>query len=241
MDAIGQPILSGGIELLLWFAIFRTIQSPTLGGFPLESYLSYALWASFMSRVCSNWMYEFRMIQEIETGTLNSLLVRPVSFFESYLSQFMGYKLTTALLSWWVPILVVTAFDLPMLWHRLPKVLLTMSLYLIFLHTISFIIATLAFHLTRVSSFTVAKNLMFWVLSGELIPLDLVPDPYKQVLLNLPFANAVYIPVAYMTGRVTDEVWLGGIFSIFWGTAFFGLIAAWAWRKGIANYVGTGA
>lgn len=181
------------------------------------------------------------MIQEIETGTLNSLLVRPLTFFEAYLSQFFGYKIMTALMSWWVPILAITVFDLPMIWSHLPKVILTMGLYLILLHTISFSLATLAFHLTKVSSFTVAKNLAFWVLSGELVPIDLIPEPYRQILLDLPFCNAVYIPVGYLTGRVSDELWLHGIFSIFWGIGFFGMIAAMAWRKGMQDYVGTGA
>lgn len=241
MDAVGQPLLSAAIEVLLWFAIFRTISSDHLGGYNLNHYLSYAIWASFMSRVCSNWMYEFRMIDDIESGTLNTILVRPVSFFESYLSQFMGYKLMTALMSWWVPVAAVLLFNLPMIWWRIPKVVLTVTLFLILIHCISFSIATLAFHLTRVGSFTVAKNLAFWVLSGELVPIDLIPEPYRAWLLWLPFSNAVYIPVGYLTGRVTDEMWLNGIYSTLWGILFFGIVAALAWRKGIAKYVGTGA
>lgn len=241
MDSVGQPIFAAGIEVLLWFAIFRTISSDTLGGYGLNHYLSYAMWASFVSRVCSNWMYEFRMITEIESGTLNTLLSRPVSFFESYLSQFLGYKLMTALLSWWVPVSAMLIFDLPMHWMRIPKVMLTVTLFLVLCHILSFTVSTLAFHLTKVSSFTVTKNLAMWVLSGELVPIDLMPEPYRSWLLWLPFSNAVYIPVGYLTGRVTDEVWLNGIFSILGGIVFFGSIAALAWRKGIEKYVGTGA
>lgn len=241
MDAVGQPIASAGIEVLLWFAVFRVIEGNTLGGYGLDAYLAYAIWSSFAARVSSNWMYEFRMIEDISMGTLNSLLARPVSFFESYLSQFLGYKFMTALLSWWVPMLVIAIFDLPILWHRLPKVFLTLAFFLVFLQILSFIVSTFAFHMTRVASLTVAKNLLFWLLSGELIPLDLAPEPYRSWLLALPFCNAVYIPVGYLTGRVSDELWLQGLYSIAGGIAVFSLIAFLSWRKGIREYVGTGA
>jgi ABC-2 type transport system permease protein len=241
MDAVGQPVLSAGIETLLWFAVFRSLPGDTLGGFTLDAYLAYALAASFVSRVCSNWMYEFRMIEEIESGTLNSLLVRPLHFYEYYLSQFMGYKLLTATASWWVPISVISYFRLPFIWDHLPRVLLTMSVYLVLLHTISFLVATLSFHLTKVGSFTVAKNLLFWVLSGELIPLDLIPEPYRHWLLALPFCNAVYIPVGYLTGRVSDELWFSGLISTVVAIGFFGGLAAFAWKRGVERYVGTGA
>lgn len=234
-------MLSAIIEVMLWLAIFRTLPSPQLGGYGIEHYLSYAICATFVSRICSNWSYEFRMIEEIETGGINATLSRPVTFFESYLSQFLGYKFMTALLSWWVPFLVVSVFALPINWLKIPQVILTLSLYLVLLHLISFSVATLAFHLTRVGSFTVAKNLGFWVLSGELIPLDLIPEPYRHYFVAAPFANAVYIPVGLLTGRVTDEIWLRGIYSILAGYVVFGLIAHHAWKKGIARYAGTGA
>src|SRR4051812_23467450 len=87
IDALLQPIITTGIELTLWYAIFKTSNSPTIGGFTREYYLSYALWAAFAARISVSWMYEFRMIEEIESGSVNSLIVRPMSFYEYYLSQ----------------------------------------------------------------------------------------------------------------------------------------------------------
>lgn len=234
-------MISALVEVALWLAVFRAVGTSTLGGYGQDSYIAYALWASFVSRVSSNWMYEFRMIDEIETGAINSLIVRPITFFESYLSQFLGYKAVVILLSFWVPLAALTALDLPLYWERLPAAMVTIVLYVIFAHMISFSIATLAFHLTRVSSFTVAKNLAFWVLSGELLPLDLLPEPFKSILLSLPFCNAVYIPVGYITGRVSFELWLSGLFSLFWGMAVMALIAMFAWKRGMVKYAGTGA
>lgn len=236
-----QPVISALVEVALWLAVFRAVGETTLGGYGQDSYIAYALWASFVSRVASNWMYEFRMIEEIESGSINSLIVRPISFFESYLSQFLGYKVVVIALSFWVPIVAITALGLPLHVDRLPLATLTILIYVVFAHMISFSIATLAFRLTRVSSFTVAKNLAFWVLSGELLPLDLLPEPFKSILLSLPFCNAVYIPVGYITGRVSFEMWLQGMQSLILGMMVMTVVCVLAWRKGMEKYVGTGA
>lgn len=241
MDAILQPLLAACIELTLWYAIFRGSQMQSMGGYELNDYLSYAFWAAFVARVSSTWMYEFKMISEIESGSINTLLTRPTSFFGSYMSQFLSYKLLIMLSSLWVPLSFTTVLGFPILWERLPGFMLTILCYLVLIQTLSFIVATLAFRLTRVGSFTVAKNLALWVLSGELLPLDLLPEPYRSLLIHLPFANAVYIPVGYITGRVDTQTWALGLVSIFVGTLILGLIARISWQKGVASYAGTGA
>lgn len=236
-----QPVLATLIEITLWVAIFASAGTTEIAGFGREYYLAYVLWAAFVGRISSTWMYEFRMIEEIEMGTVNSLLARPVSFFEYYLSQFMGYKIVTSAISLVIPICVCFFFALPMDFQRLPGTLALVIYYLFFVHTLSFCIACLAFRLNKVSSFTVAKNLGLWLFSGELFPLDLMPGAWKEIAISLPFANAVYIPVAYLTGRADHQLLLQGFASTTIGIAVLGVVAAMLWKSGLRNYSGTGA
>lgn len=229
------------IEILLWIAIFESVQSLEIGGFPKENYLSYALWAAFVSRISSTWMYEHRMIEEIELGTVNSILTRPLSFFEYYLSQFMGYKLITTAISLLFPLAAILVFDLPFRLERLPATLLLIIYYLFMVHTLSFCVATMAFRFNKVFSFTVAKNLGLWLLSGELFPLDLLPEFWKKIVLTLPFSNAVYIPVGYATGRVELPLVLQGFLTTTIGILLFGVLARVLWTTGLKTYSGTGA
>ena len=111
-DAVLQPLFSALIELLLWIAVFRSISGNEIAGFSRENYLAYALWGAFVSRITSNWMYEFRMIEDIESGSINGLLVRPASFFEYYLSQFLGYKILTTAVSLVFPIFAAWLFGI---------------------------------------------------------------------------------------------------------------------------------
>lgn len=186
-------------------------------------------------------MYEFRMTEEIESGSINGLIVRPFSFYEYYLSQFLGYKVVTTMVSLVIPFIAIGIFDLPTIWSRFLPMFALVCYYLIFVHTLSFCVATVTFHLNRVSSLTMAKNLALWLLSGELIPLDLLPEPYRSVMINLPFSSAVYIPVGYLTGRLGPEHLFIGFKSITYGLLIICPLAYLMWKKGLRTYVGTGA
>lgn len=241
VDAFVQPILTTGIEILLWIAVFKGAHSETIAGFSKENYLSYALWSAFFARIATSWMYEARMIEEVSSGTINSLIVRPMSFYEYYLSQLMGYKFITTILSLIVPVVAAWYFNLPTAYARIPLAMLLCFYYLILVHTISFIISTMAFHFTKISSMTAAKNLLMWILMGELFPLDLLPEPYKTIFISAPFSSGAFLPVGYIIGRVDLTAMYNGFISVTVGIIVLNLLAAFLWRRGINSYVGTGA
>lgn len=241
IDAVLQPTLTTGVEILLWIAIFKGAQTAEIAGFTREYYLSYAMWSAFFARLATSWMYEYRMITEIDLGTINGLLVRPMSFYEYYLSQLMGYKVVTTMISLIVPIIAAAYFFLPTHFERLPVALLLCFYYLILVHSISFAISCFAFFLNKIYSITAAKNLMLWVLTGELFPLDLVPEPYRSWMMALPFPSGVYVPVGYLTGRIGFDAVVQGFTSVTIGLVLVNVFGLWMWRKGLRSYVGTGA
>lgn len=240
IDALVQPIITASIEAMVWSFILVSVGG-TLGGFDRAHYLGYALWANFLGRVTANWMYEFTMLEEIESGRINSILVRPISFYEFFLSQFLGYKLMIAGLSFMIPAVACYLTGAVMHVERLPLVMILIVYYLVFVHTLSFCVACMAFFMNRATSFTGVKNIALWVLAGELIPLDLYPEPLKSWLIHSPFATGVYIPVGYITGRFGTELVLQSFVSITLGLAVAGLLAWTLWRRGLRAYTGTGA
>ena len=236
-----QPILTTGIEILLWIAVFKGANSVSIGGFGREYYLSYALWAAFFARITSSWMYEFKMVEEVSSGSINGLIVKPMGFYEYYLSQLMGYKFITTIVSLIVPILAASLFHLPTQFIRIPLAILLSFYYLILVHTISFLVSCAAFHFTKISSFTVAKNLLLWILCGELFPLDLMPEPWRSRLIALPFASGVFIPVGYITGRINVDLVVNSFISVTIALVVLNILGAYFWKKGLDSYVGTGA
>ncbi|KYG67427.1 ABC transporter permease [Bdellovibrio bacteriovorus] len=241
VDAILQPTLTTCIEMLLWYAVFKSAATTEIAGFSKEYYLAYALWGAFFARICTSWMYEYRMIQEIDSGSINSLLTRPMTFYEYYFSQLMGYKVITTACSMMVPLLAVLIFDLPTKFSRLPLAFALEFYYLILVHSISFVIASCAFYLNKVYAFTGAKNLALWLFTGELFPLDLMPEPMKTIVITLPFSAGVYVPVGYLTGRLGVGSVMNSFVSISIALILVNALGLWMWRKGVHIYAGTGA
>ncbi len=241
IDAFIQPILTVGIEVLLWLAIFKTAENGLIGGFNKEAYLGYAVWAPFLGRVTISWMYESMMVEEVASGSINTILSRPLSFFEYYLSQLMGYKLITTFFSMMIPIFASLYFDLPIHYSRIPISLLLIIYYLILVHMMSFLVSTLGFYLTRVRSFTLLKNLTLLLLSGELVPIDLMPKMLAKIFLIFPFSCGVYIPLAYMMGRSDIELLKTGFLNVTYSILILGCLCVYFWKRGIREYTGTGA
>lgn len=241
IDAFAQPLVATTVEVVLWWAIFAKTGMETLNGFPAPYYLAYALWATTVGRISTNWMYEFYMVNDVDQGTVNSVLVRPISFYEYYLAQFMGYKLSTAIFTFWVPAAICLAFGFPTDLSRLPLMLLLVAYYLVFAHTLSFAVATLAFHFNRTHAFTGIKNMILWVIGGEIFPLDLLPEPFKTWAIHSPFAAGVYVPVGYITGRLDFDMVMKSFVSVTLGLLVLGALAQISWRRGLRAYAGTGA
>lgn len=241
VDVIAQPLLTSSVEILLWIAVFKNLGTETLNGFPKENYLSYIIWGTFMGRITISWMYEHLMMEEIETGSINSFIVRPVSFYEYYLGQLLGYKFITTIVSSLIPISIALLFSLPTKFDRLFITFLFVFYYLVFVHTLSFCVACLGFFLNRVRSFTIAKNLSIFILSGELFPLDLLSDFWKKIFMSLPFCNGVYVPVGYLTGRLEFSALVQGFYSTTWALVISLAIAFILWTQGLRKYSGTGA
>lgn len=243
VDAILQPVLTSVIEVALWYAMVSSIgDGSTLAGFSKAHYLHYALWAAFFARISVNWMYEFKMAEEIQSGTINVILTRPLSFYQFYLSQFISYKVLTSLLSLIVPaFLVSVVMPGPTDLSRFPLACTLVLAYLFLVFNLSYIVACIGFHLNKVSGISMAKNIAIWVLTGELFPIDLAPAGIKRLLLDLPFASGVYVPVGYLTGRCDVEL-VYRSFGIVIGSAIItGLIGRALWLWSIKGYVGTGA
>ncbi len=241
IDAAVQPAMTALIEIFLWTAMFAALKTDTLNGFSKESYLSYVIWSSFIGRIAISWMYEHLMMDEIETGSINAIILRPMTFFEYYLSQLLGYKFVIFCFSVLVPLSITFYYNLPTQLDRLPIVTLMIFYYLIFIHAMSFFTACFAFFLNRVRSFTLVKNFSIYIMSGELFPLDLLPAFWKTIFLKLPFASGVYLPVGYLTGRVDAELFLQGFTNITYGLLVVLTISYFVWKKGLGSYSGTGA
>lgn len=241
VDALLQPFIALIFEVLLWKAVFKGSGRNEIGGFPLNSYLAYAIWGTYFARIAANWMYEHRMIEQINSGQVNSLLVRPTSFFEYFLFQFLGYKSLIIFTSLFIPATCILVLGYTTEFLRLPLAVLLVLYFLIFTYCLSFVISSFAFQFNKIHSFTFSKNITLWILTGELFPLDLIPAPYRDYFIYSPFSAGVYLPVGYLTGRLEIQSVFTGFLSVTLGILFLGAVGSLAWKSSLRTYSGTGA
>ncbi|MFI5343039.1 MAG: ABC transporter permease [Chlamydiales bacterium] len=234
------PICTFLVEAAFWTGLIHASGSPLLGGFPITYYLGYFLW--LMLQLGSiNWRFERAMIAEINSGAVNSLLLRPSSFYEYHLGQLLGQKLICVMTMTPIVFLIAWIWELPFHAERLPAALIMGFLYVILIFSLHFAVASMAFFLDHVYSLNMTKNMIIWFLSGELMPLDLMPSPLREWVIALPFSCGIYLPAAYVSGRITTEAFMKGFISLAIGGIVFGLLARFIWKHGLRRYGGTGA
>lgn len=240
IDVLVGPICAFLIEAAFWIGCFQISGMTRIGNFTESQYLTYLLWL-MLQLGGANWRFERVMIQDINSGAVNALLVRPGSFYEFQLGQFFSFKLTTLLVS--IPLILSIAawWGLPLSMERFLPALSMGICYLLFIHTLNVALASMAFFFDHVYSLNTTKNMILWFLTGELFPLDLLPLALSKWLILLPFSCGVYLPAAYISGRIDTSVFLSGFVSLAIGIAFLGVLTRWLWRKGLSSYGGTGA
>src|ERR1700722_14535998 len=197
------------VEAAFWTGLIEASGNELLGGFPARYYLGYFLY-TILQLGSMNWRFERAMIAEINNGAVNALLLRPSSFFEYHLGQLLGQKLITALVMLPVISFIAWAWDLPFHADRLPMVFLMGICYVILLFSLHFAVASMAFFFDNVYSLNNSKNMIIWFLTGELMPLDLLPSPIREWVIALPFSCGIYMPAAYLSGRIGTGVFMKG-------------------------------
>lgn len=228
------------VEAAFWTGLINASGNELLAGFPERYYLGYFLYL-MLQLGSMNWRFERAMIAEINSGAVNALLLRPSSFYEYHMGLLLGQKLITALVMVPVISLIAWGWDLPFHAERLPIVLLMGIGYVVLLFSLHFAVAAMAFLFDNVYSLNNTKNMIIWVLTGELMPLDLLPSPIREWVITLPFSCGIYLPAAYLSGRIEMDVFMRGFISLAVGGVVFGLLARFIWKQGLRRYGGTGA
>lgn len=227
-------------ESAFWAGLIHASGHTHLAGFSISYYISYFLW--LMLQLGSiNWIFERKMIAEINSGAVNALLLRPSSFFEYHLCQLLGQKLIIAAVM--TPIVLSIAWfgSLPFHIERLPAALLMGFSYVILIFSLHFAIASMAFFFDHVYSLNTTKNMILWFLTGEIMPLDLMPSPYREWVIALPFSSGMYLPASYLSGRIGTAAFLKGFISLAISGVILGLFARVIWKMALRRYGGTGA
>jgi ABC-2 type transport system permease protein len=234
-------VLEPVIYLAVWSTVARS-QGGEVDGFSASAFAAYFLVALVVNHATFTWVM-WEMEFWIRQGHLSPLLVRPVHPIHRPIAQNLTFKLLT--LTVVVPLGVVLALVFRPSFGTTPVTALAFIPALVLAIALRFAlewtIATAAFWITRVSAINQLYFVAFLFLSGQAVPLPLLPAPARTLAEVLPFYRMLGFPVELLLGRLSLGEALLGFAAQFAWLAVAVLLLNRVWERGVRQYSAVGA
>lgn len=232
------------VEPIVYLAVWRTVaeaQGGSVGGYATAELAAYYIvWT--LVRVFNLAFTPYGWEWRIRGGRLNEFLSQPINPFHRDLSFFAGQKFIWVLM--WIPVaLIMTLTFRPALspgWLEIGVFVVALWGGFLVRFALLYVIGLVTFWTTRASAIfeiIIAGEL---VLSGRLVPLDLMPEWVQSVAAFLPFKWTFEFPIEVLIGRVSPSEMLTGVAAqTGWFVVLVGLFAV-TWRQAIKRYAAVG-
>lgn len=223
---------------------FATIKNTVIAGYSLNEIMTYSLVIYFIQRGNSMMNIGTAIKQDIKSGGLNILLVRPTNYLWSkWVFSFSG-QFMNMILSFLVFIMILTCirigFVLPMNGQQTAFVIL----FILFAYVLSFlinsIIGLLSFWILETSSISMIVNATITILSGAIFPLNYLNSNISVIIKYLPFSYLAWFPAQVYLNKVDKlQIEQNLLICVFWIIVL--LIAVYRlWKNGVRRYAAYG-
>ncbi|HEY1016116.1 MAG TPA: ABC-2 family transporter protein [Herpetosiphonaceae bacterium] len=229
------------IYLVVWSAV-ATSQGGQVAGYTAGGFAAYYIvWTLVRQMNIALTPYEFE--GRVQRGELSPMLMRPVHPFHIDMAGFVGFKIVTLIL--WVPVAAVLAWVFrpeldPTWWQALAFCVALVTGY-VMRFVLLWVLGMATFWTTRVSAVFELYFTLELLLSGRLVPLELMPAWVRRITDLLPFKWTFGFPIEVVLGRLSArEVLTGFAAQAIWfaiGAAVLNLV----WRAGVRRYSAVGA
>jgi ABC-2 type transport system permease protein len=234
---IAEPV----IYLVVWTTIARG-RGGEVGGYTAGEFATYYIaWTlvRHMNIALTPWAFENR----VRRGGLSQELLRPVHPFHFDLAWFLGMKVVNMTL--WLPIAAVLVLIFrptldPEPWHVAGFAISIVTAF-IMRFALLWALGLVTFWITRVGALFDLYFAAELILSGRLVPLDLLPAWAQRLADALPFKWAFGFQLELLLGRLTPGEAVAGFGAqALWFVAGVALVQL-LWRAGLRRYTAVGA
>jgi ABC-2 type transport system permease protein len=236
LGMVAEPL----IYLVVWTTIAEqrggSVEGVTAGQFAAY----YIVWTLVrnMNIVFTPYGWEWR----IREGMFSGQLLRPLHPLHYDVAYFAGWKFVVIVL--WLPIAFVLSlvFDPTFAIGWLDVVVFAFAVWGAYLIRTMFLelLGMISFWTTRVSAIFELAIAAELLLSGRLVPLQVMPDWAQQVAAVLPFQWTFYFPIQALVGDLSTGELLGGLaMQAVWIVALTSLLA-FVFRVAVKRYAAVG-
>jgi ABC-2 type transport system permease protein len=228
------------IILATWLAAYRDMDS--IGGYSLGSMLVYYIGVIGLRALITTHQ-EYAINYDVRHGDLANLLVKPVNLWLYWLANEAAWKVWRLALVTPVTLALALWFRDEIAWPT-PAALAPALLACVFAFALCFLLKQclgyLSFWFIQLDGVIQAYELCSILLSGELLPIDLLPPAWQTIAQALPFAYLYYFPLQVALGKATGAaLWTGLAIQAGW-IAAVGLLSMALWRRGLRHFEGVG-
>ncbi len=233
------------LEPLVYLVVWTTVTRSTggeVGGFTAADFAAYFIVLMVVNHMTYTWiMYEYDY--RVRQGTLSPELLRPVHPIHSDIADNITSKLIT--LPGMLAIAGLMSLVFRPAFRAVPWAMAAFVPVVLLAFIVRFVtewtLALAAFWTTRVSALNQAYFMAMLFFSGQIAPLELLPQPVRIVAFVLPFRWTIGFPAELLLGRLTPAQALTGVgMQLAWLAAGV-LVMKRVWRAGLKVYSAVGA
>jgi len=183
------------IQYFFWTAMFESSVDKVISGYTYHQMLVYTIMAGVISKIISTG-FEQEIASDIKNGGLSRYLVQPINYIMIKAAGFLGSKsVQLMIMTIIIAVLVLffnsyLGFDLNMM--NMLAFLITMLLAIFLNFFIFFCISTLAFWMTDTWGVFSLASIAISIVSGGVIPLDMLGAKMMTLFDFTPFKNIQY-------------------------------------------------
>lgn len=226
--------------ILLWRSVYAGSGQKSLAGFDYSEMIAYLLLTHISRMFSSMPNLAAGIARDIREGTLKRYLIQPVDLIGYLISYRVAHK---------VAYIVTSALPYGLLFflcrgyfERFPDattfVAYLASLILAFLVGFFFetCVGMVGFWFLEVTSLLYIVMTMNFFISGQMLPLNLLPEPWYTILRWLPFQYMAYFPAVVFLGKVQGADLIRGLLAeAAWALGFL-ILARVLYRIGLRRY-----
>jgi ABC-2 type transport system permease protein len=226
--------------ILLWQAVYAGSGKSDLNGFRYREMIAYLL-LTHISRMFSSMPgLAGGIARDIREGTLKRYLVQPLDLIGYLLSYRIAHKvayIVTSALPYGILFFICRRY-----FDGLPDAT-TLAAYVLSL-ILSFLVGfffeasvgMVGFWFLEVTSLLYIVMTLNFFISGHMLPLDLLPEPWAGLLKMLPFQYMAYFPAMVFLGKIRGhDLAIELVKELGWAVAFL-LLARALYRLGLRRY-----
>jgi ABC-2 type transport system permease protein len=227
------------VMLALWHAVAA---NGPVGRFDQTQFTAYYLGVLAVRLATSNWM-AWQMSMEIRDGTLSAKLLRPIHPLYAYAAEHLA-AIPMRILVVSPIVAVLFASSWPRLVRHDPKLVLVLAASLVgawlLMYFSMVLLGAIAFYVDSAMGVFELWIGMHGILSGYLIPLELLGGWATRLAAVLPFRFMLAFPVETLVGLLSPAEAARQLAAQWLYVALIGVLALRVWRAGVRRFAAFG-